>query len=172
MKKGYKKMEPVKKKRELRNIQIDSMTKEGIVKYSKLFEEHVRSTTWQDQLKTNLKIQEDMVFINTPDFKQRAPEKSSLDVGNLLSQIYVYADFGLKPGKYCVIIYDCLDQTLWFKTVVIGLRHTHVLNRNLQMDFSKAQLKDKCRLRFTKEKYFDDKTFTFTRPRPKLQEYL
>ena len=40
------------------------------------------------------------------------------------------------------------------------------------MDFSKVQLKDKCRLRFTKEQYFNDTTFNYIKPRPKLRRYL
>lgn len=108
------------------------MLKDGTPKYSKIHDEFVRTALWQDQLKTNLKVQEDMIFINTPDFNQRAPNISTMDLDTkTLSQIYIYADFGLKPGKYCVIVYDCMDQTLWFKTVVIGLRHTHVLGKNL-----------------------------------------
>ena len=64
-----------------------------------------------------------MAFINTPNFKRRGPVRSFVDVEQqLMSQIYIYGDYGLKPGKYSVICYDLVDQTMWFKNVVVGLR--------------------------------------------------
>ena len=56
------------------------MVKDGTQKYTKIYDDFARNATWQDQLKTNLKIQEDMIFINTPDFNQYAPVKSTMDI--------------------------------------------------------------------------------------------
>ena len=75
-------------------------------------------------LKTNLKIQDDQIcFINTPDFKKALPNMSCIDLNTILnSQMNVYSDYNTKPGKYCVFIYDCVDGTLWYKTVIVGFR--------------------------------------------------
>ena len=66
-----------------------------------------------------------MCFINTPDFKKlrKIPEEVNDETFlRLNDQIYVYADYGLKPGKYSLVLFDCLDNTVWFKTVIIPLR--------------------------------------------------
>lgn len=40
------------------------------VKYGDILDDYGKNTTWQDQLKSNLKIQDDICFINTPDFNK------------------------------------------------------------------------------------------------------
>ena len=77
-------------------------------------------------------MQEDMCFINAPDFYERKMIRSFIDIEELVSTaIYVYADYNIRPGKYSVIIFDCADDTLWFKTVIVSLRKTHTVQPNI-----------------------------------------
>jgi hypothetical protein len=112
-------------------------------------------------LRVNLKVQDDiMQFHNTPNFNKRRAVSSTIDLlGVIIDQIFVYSDYGLKPGKHQVIIYDCFDQTLWYKTVIVGLRERQVVFANIMpkvFDFSKIISKDKCMFKFPKIKYFAD----------------
>jgi len=124
------------------------------VKYGEILDDYGKNTTWQDQLKSNLKIQDDMCFINTPDFKIKKKLSESV---RLTDQIYVYADYGLKPGKYSLVVFDCLDNTVWYKTVIIGLRQTQIIEPNItQVDFSEKPRNELCKLKFPKRENFID----------------
>ena len=92
-------------------------------KYGKVLDEF-RKEQYQDMLKYHLAIQDDqMVFINTPNLSKRRPQRPHDNVCDRIShQVFVYSDYGLKPGKYSVLVYDCLDNTLWYKTIVVSHR--------------------------------------------------
>ena len=54
------------------------------------------------------------MFINIPDFSRRKPQREHDNkLYDLARQVHVYSDYGLKPGKYCVLVYDCLDDD-WY----------------------------------------------------------
>jgi hypothetical protein len=74
-----------------------------------------------------------MCFLNTPDFNKRLAVTSKINIADITnSQIYIYSDYCVKPGKYTAIVYDCMDDTIWFKTVVVGLRKTQIVEANIK----------------------------------------
>ena len=63
----------------------------------------------------------------------------------------------MKPGKYSAIVFDRLDDTIWYKTCVIGLRRTQIVEANIsQYQFGALPSKELCRIKFPKVKYFKD----------------
>ena len=99
-----------------------------------------------------------MHFLNTPDFQKRLAVTSKIDVDDVTAQqIYIYSDYAVKPGKYSALVYDRRDDTIWFKTCVIGLRKTQIVEPNIsQYQFSDLPRKDVCRIKFPKVQYFKD----------------
>lgn len=56
-----------------------------------------------------------------------------------------------------MVVFDCLDNTIWFKTVIIGLRQTQIIEPNItQIDFSEKPRNEVIRLKFPKVEYFKD----------------
>ena len=133
-------------------------------KYAGIVNDLCNNLRWQDALTRNLKIQDDqMCFINTPDFKRALPIQSFIGLNDILNhQIFVYSDYNLKPGKYCVFIYDCFDHTLWYKTVIVGFRVRQIVNPNIVAQKTcPFEFRDELNYyqfpkKFPKAKYFTD----------------
>ena len=125
------------------------MKKKEMIKYVEIISQYEQNHNgdWRQVLKQNLKNQEDMNFINTPDFSKRRAVTSKLNVmEEIEEQIFVYNAF-VKSGKYNIVVFDCLDQTMWFKTVVIGNR-----KRQIYEPLCDTEIKwdNKCKLKFVK----------------------
>ena len=155
---GAQEIGPFKHTQDVIKHQVKEMKQAKVNKYTSIIDDFEKNTSWQDQLKMNLKIQDDMHFVNTPDFQKRLAVTSKINVDDVtVQQIYIYSDYSVKPGKYSAIVFDRLDDTIWYKTCVIALRKTQIVEANIsQYQFGGLPSKEVCKIKFPKVQYFKD----------------